>query len=61
MHHIHGRHAKLLTTAIHIANRHHRVHVARLVRNHRNFGLCLRSKHISIVITHTHSGQIISH
>ena len=42
--HVHWWHAKLLTAAVHVTNRlHHGVDVARLVRNHRNFGLRLQT------------------
>ena len=40
-HHVHWWHSILLTTAVHVTDRHHGVDVAWLIGNHRNFGLRL--------------------
>ena len=42
-HHVHWWHSILLTTAVHVTDRHHGVDVAWLVGNHRNFGLRLHA------------------
>jgi len=53
MHHVHGRHAILLTTTKHVSDRQHWVHVAWLVRNYRNFGLRLQHTVSSAAATTT--------